>query len=45
MEWFRPRFFIMENVQEFKLYRSGELVRQFGRILTVMGYQVTFIVL
>ncbi|GLC48233.1 hypothetical protein PLESTB_000073500 [Pleodorina starrii] len=41
-DFYRPRYFLLENVRNFVCYRGGEVFRLVVRTLLDMGYQVRF---
>ena len=41
-DYFRPKFFILENVRNFVAYKKNLVLKLCLRALTNMGYQVTF---
>ena len=42
---YRPRFFLLENIEDLIKYKGGLVLRLCVRALTKMGYQVAFSVL
>lgn len=44
-DFYRPRFFILENVKNFVSFKKGHVLRLCLRALVLMGYQCTFGVL
>ena len=44
-DYYRPRFFILENVKNFANYKKGMVLKLCLRTLVKMGYQCTFAVL
>ena len=44
-DFYRPRFFIFENVMKFAEYEEGKLLKKYMSALVQMGYQCTFSVL
>ena len=44
-DYYRPRFFILENVKNFANYKKGMVLKMCLRTLVKMGYQCTFAVL
>ena len=44
-DYYRPRFFILENVKNFASYKKGMVLKLCLRTLVKMGYQCTFAVL
>ncbi|GLI71179.1 hypothetical protein VaNZ11_016282 [Volvox africanus] len=41
-DFYRPRYFLLENVRNFAVYRGGEVFRLVVRTLLDLGYQVRF---
>lgn len=41
-EYYRPRFFILENVKNFAVYKKSMVMKSCLRALVKMGYQCTF---
>ncbi|CAM9651546.1 unnamed protein product [Chrysoparadoxa australica] len=41
-DYFRPRFFLLENVKNFGHFKDGVVLKMVVRALLTMGYQVTF---
>ena len=44
-DFYRPRFFLLENIEDLIKYKGGLVLRLCVRALTKMGYQVAFSVL
>ena len=44
-DFYRPKFFILENVRNFASYKSSGILKSCLRALVKMGYQCTFGVL
>ncbi|VVC27392.1 DNA (cytosine-5)-methyltransferase 1-like,Bromo adjacent homology (BAH) domain,DNA (cytosine-5)- [Cinara cedri] len=42
IDFYRPKFFIMENVRNFVSFNKGTVIRSTLRCITRMGYQCTF---
>ena len=44
-DYYRPRFFILENVGNFANFKGGAVIRLCIKALLKMGYQVTIAIL